>query len=190
MAAYEAYEAKIKSERMAKDAERELVASQESSANDRGGSKRDRDGGAVDDKQSKKKSKHDDLDREKSRESHKEKEKDKEKSWLRNGIRVKIISRKFGDNYYLMKSCVLDVYGHGLASVRLDDGKVLENVKEKYLETVLPTIGGSCIVLRGGCVGQIATLLERKKETEQVVVQMLDDLDIHVLSADDVAATS
>ena len=45
-------------------------------------------------------------------------------SWLRNGIRVKIITKKLGDQFYLQKCSVLDVYGQGLASVRLDSGKV------------------------------------------------------------------
>ena len=107
--------------------------------------------------------------------------------WLRPAIRVKIVTKKLGDKYYLQKCSILDVYGKGLASVRLQSGVVLEDVKERYLETVLPPTGQTCVILRGALSGQEATLLERK-EGDQVVVQLVDELEIHSLSADDVAA--
>ena len=55
---------------------------------------------------------------------------------------------------------------------------------------MLPSIGGQCLILLGEFKGMRATLLERKKETEEVVVQLLEDLEVHVLSADYVAATA
>jgi G patch domain and KOW motifs-containing protein len=194
MAAYQIYKAKVDAERESNEA---VALAAESSADK--SDKRLRESG-DDNTRSSKKSKDEDKDGGRDKDKHKgsskgkdrdrDRDRDREESWLRNGIRVKLITKKFGDKFYLMKSSILDVYGLGLASVRLDDGKVIENVKQKYLETVLPAVGGTCVILRGKRLGQQAILLERKKELEQVVVQMQDDLDVYILSADDIAATS
>ena len=63
-------------------------------------------------------------------------------------------------------------------------------MKERYLETVLPAIGNMCLVLRGEHKGLHATLLERRKETEEVVLQLTEDLEVVVLLADFVASLS
>lgn len=110
------------------------------------------------------------------------------KNWLTSSIRVRIISKSFGGRVYLQKGTVEDIYGSGLASVRLDDGSVIESVKEKHLETVLPSSGGGCKVLRGAHRGQHARLLEKKQETQRVIVQLSEDYEIVELSFDDIAA--
>lgn len=109
-------------------------------------------------------------------------------SWLRDGIRVKLISTKLGGDKYLKKGTVIDTYGKGVASIRLDTGELVENVKEKFLETILPQLGGKCLILIGEYAGQYATLLERKKGDSNVTVQIEDDKNIVVVDVDDVAA--
>ncbi len=110
--------------------------------------------------------------------------------WLRAGIRVRIVSKHVGGAAaYLQKGAVVEVYGpdKGLASVRLADGSLLENVKQRHLETVLPAVGMPCLVLSGAYAGQRVRLLEKRKSEERVVVEMDDGLEV-VVSMNDVAA--
>ena len=112
--------------------------------------------------------------------------------WLQPGIRVRIISKKSpgGVAAYLQKVAVLDVYEAGTASVRFDDDSVIEGVKQNYLETVLPSVGGICVVLTGEHRGQTAQLLEKRKESDNIVIQLTSELDIVILGMDAVAALS
>ena len=109
--------------------------------------------------------------------------------WLREGIRVKIVSRSVGGaKCYLQKGTVVDVYTRGKASVRLDDRTVIDNVNERHVETIMPSTGGACIVLLGEYKGQQAVCLEKKNETQKVVVQLCEDLDVVELDMDAIAA--
>lgn len=116
----------------------------------------------------------------------------KDIKWLRSGIRVRIISKKAGGtSTYLQKASVVDVYEDGVASLRLDvDGSVLEGVKQKYLETVLPLCGQSVIVLFGVHCGQSAQLLEKRKDEQNAVVQLCEEMEIVVVQMDQIAALS
>jgi G patch domain/KOW motif-containing protein len=108
-----------------------------------------------------------------NKKSHADKDSNKN-TWLIKNIRVRIISKKLKEESYLQKGNVLHVSSSGLASVRVDDGCVLEDIKEKYLETVLPSIGGTCIVLSGNYKGYSATLLEKNKVEETSYIQLID----------------
>lgn len=110
-------------------------------------------------------------------------------NWLMSGIRVRVISSKLaGDRFNFTKGWVVDVQAAGVACVRLDDGKVIQEAKQKYLETVLPKCGELCLVVRGKNKGQSATLLDRNKETEIATVQLTEELDVVEVSMDDIAA--
>lgn len=89
---------------------------------------------------------------------------------------------------YLQKGAVIDIPTPGLATLRLDSGSYINEMKEKHLETVLPKIGESCILLIGPHKGQIANLVEKQKEKEVVIVELVDDLTILQMSMDAVAA--
>ena len=92
---------------------------------------------------------------------------------------------------YLKKGWVLDVYGDGMCSVRIDDGAVVDNVRENQLETVLPSCGEHCVLLWGQHEGDVALLLEKKKDLEKVIIQLVEDPDVVMeLSMDSVAAYS
>ena len=114
------------------------------------------------------------------------------KSWLATGIRVRLVSKKVGTSRsYLQKGWIIDVYGNNLAAVKLDDGSVVDGVKESYLETVLPSTGAICMVLAGKHTGLTATVLEKRKEVETAVVQLTDELNIiFEISMNNIAAFS
>jgi G patch domain/KOW motif-containing protein len=109
--------------------------------------------------------------------------------WIREGIRVKLISKKIGNSsVYLQKGTVIDVHQRGEGTVRFDNGQLLEAVKEKYLETVLPSAGSSCIVLLGTNQGETATLVEKHSERNIAVIQLTDSLEVIEISMDNIAA--
>ncbi len=109
---------------------------------------------------------------------------------LREGIRVKIVSKSIGGSKsYLQKGTVLDVYARGKASVRLDDRTVIDNVNERHVETIMPATNGPCVVLLGEYKGQHAVCLEKRNDSQRVVVQLNEDLDVVELDMDSIAAT-
>ena len=115
-----------------------------------------------------------------------EKDEKSKPSWLMTGIRVRLISKK--SSSYLMKGSVIDVPTKSVGTIRLDGGKIVEGVKEKYLETVLPPIGGICSVLYGQYRGQNARLIEKRKEEGLAFIQLEDDLEGVLLSMDAIAS--
>jgi hypothetical protein len=113
--------------------------------------------------------------------------------WLYTGLVVKVISKKIHHSIYLKKGTIIDVYGNDLASLRITQNcELFENVKQKYLETVIPQIKDSCIVLRGQYKGNEATLINILSEEEnekKAIVQLVDELNVVLeLSLNDICA--
>jgi len=111
--------------------------------------------------------------------------------WLVVGIRVKVISKKMNSDtlhLYLEKGTVVDIPAKNTATLRLDNGKIIENVKAKYLETVLPDVGGLCLILFGENKGETAKLLEKKREKERAVIELTDSLQILEVSMNSIAS--
>ncbi|KAK4435630.1 protein MOS2 [Sesamum alatum] len=100
--------------------------------------------------------------------------------WLRNHIRVRIISEKLkGGRLFLKKGVVVDVVGPGLCDISMDESRELvQGVEQELLETALPKRGGPVLVLYGRHKGVYGNLLERDSEKEIGVVR---DADTHEL---------
>eukprot|EP00300_Choanocystis_sp_HF-7_P027510 c32642_g1_i1.p1 GENE.c32642_g1_i1~~c32642_g1_i1.p1 ORF type:complete len:529 (+),score=125.61 c32642_g1_i1:1-1587(+) len=131
-----------------------------------------------------KKSKHD-SDSKSSKRSEGEKA---GKNWVRGDIRVKVVSKKLRDGVlYMKKATVLDVVAPGRVNLRFDSGMMVQDVKEKYLETALPRIGGVVMMLRGRQIGLRAHLLETNFENNQGVIQYLEELQPEIVCLDDIA---
>ena len=117
------------------------------------------------------------------------------KCWLRTGLRVKLISNKY-PKYYLKKGCIMDVYGENLASIRFDQNReILENIRQKHLETIVPSKHEYCIILNGKYRGMEAKVIERNlpskntNNNDNVLIQLSDELNIvQELSMDDICA--
>jgi hypothetical protein len=109
--------------------------------------------------------------------------------WLIPNIRVRVISQKIvGGRYYKSKGIVVDTSQPGQGTLQMDSGKVLlERVKQKYLETALPKIGGCVIILKGRNKYQRGTLLERNSNTCKGVVQLQENMDVVSIPLDDIA---
>jgi G patch domain and KOW motifs-containing protein len=90
-------------------------------------------------------------------------------NWLIPNIRVRVITKKLGKAYYKAKGIVLDVTRKG-ATIQMDnDGKLIDRVPTRYVETALPKPGGRCIVVGQRKQRQYrqtkGRLLERHKHT-------------------------
>jgi G patch domain and KOW motifs-containing protein len=93
-------------------------------------------------------------------------EDDEADNWLIPNIRVRVITKKFGKRYYKAKGIVLDVTRKGATIQMDDDGKLLDRVPTRYVETALPKPGGRCIVVGRKRHWQTkGRLLERHKHT-------------------------
>lgn len=123
----------------------------------------------------------DKKDRNRARKSGQVEEKTSERvNWLRNHIRVRIISEELkGGRLFLKKGVVVDVVGPGLCDISIDESRELvQGVDQELLETALPKRGGPVIVLYGRHKGVYGSLLERDPEKEIGVVR---DADTHEL---------
>ena len=129
---------------------------------------------------------------EKRKHKHKKKkkgEKRREKSWLFPGIRVRVISKSLKDGAYYTKkgvvTCITDPE-RGVCEVEMSSPKaVLENVRQRDLETALPKPGGIAVVVLGEYRGREGTVLKRKNN--RVKLEFRDDLSVHKFTFDEVA---
>lgn len=101
-------------------------------------------------------------------------------NWLRNHIRVRIVSQELkGGRLFLKKGVVVDVVGPGVCDISVDESRELvQGVDQDLLETALPKRGGPVLVLCGRHKGVYGNLLERDSEKETGVVR---DADTHEL---------
>jgi len=112
-------------------------------------------------------------------------------SWLFPNIMVRIVSKKLdGGKYYNKKGHIVDVVSRHKCIVQLADGSLVEGVKQKALETVIPRQGEKVKVVKGSKKGSVGKLLESKKNDKNVecgVVQFSSDLTIGIFELDDIA---
>jgi len=111
-------------------------------------------------------------------------------SWIRPRIMVRVVSKSFlNGKYYNKKVRIYDVVGRNECTIQLDNGALVEGVKQRMLETVVPQAGGKVMVVEGINKGKVGKLIERTKKgnTESAIVQMIGDLSIETFSLDDVA---
>jgi len=82
---------------------------------------------------------------------------------------------------------VIDVINRDECIVQLEDGKIIEGLRENMLETALPKNGGKILVVSGSLKGQKGILLERNREKEEATIQLYPDMDVEVIKMDDIA---
>ncbi|KAL8485459.1 hypothetical protein ACS0TY_027675 [Phlomoides rotata] len=101
-------------------------------------------------------------------------------NWLRNHIRVRIISEELkGGRLFLKKGVVVDVVGPGVCDISIDESsELVQGIDQKLLETALLKRGGPVLVLYGRHKGVYGSLLERDSDKEMGVVR---DADTHEL---------
>ncbi|XP_002156442.2 G-patch domain and KOW motifs-containing protein isoform X1 [Hydra vulgaris] len=112
-----------------------------------------------------------------------------EPCWLVPNIRVRIISQKYKNGkFYNKKVKVLDVISKNVCTCKTDDKTHLEDVHQKYLETVIPREKDSYVmIVLGKYKGRLAKLLERSSKDCNAVVQMTSNKHVIKISYDHVS---
>jgi G patch domain and KOW motifs-containing protein len=131
-------------------------------------------------------SKHRRVERERGeRDAHKE---ERESLWMMPKLTVRIVSKSLeGGRLYCKRVSIVDVPSRTSCTVRTDSGRLLEHIKQRHIETALPKVGGTVMVLRGRHRGTTAELLERSSKLAEATVQLSSDLSVRAFSFDDVA---
>lgn len=83
-----------------------------------------------------------------------------EKRWIKKGIVVKIITKSLGDKYYKQKAYVKEVIGEDkmAAVVVLTSNGTKIKLDQAHLETVVPALGRTVLILSGPLRGKHAIL--------------------------------
>jgi len=118
---------------------------------------------------------------------------DDNKLWITPHIVVRIISKSLGSGkYYNKRVRVMDVLGRKNVQVMLEDGRILEGVRQNQLETALPKVGGSVLIIGGSSskkhlIGKQGRLIQRDNDKQKAQVQLLDENIIETIHFDDLA---
>ena len=117
----------------------------------------------------------------------------RERPWLVAGIRVRVVDKSEvqGGRLYQKKADIVDVPSPYQADIVLASGEVVPGVDQSCLETYVPDVKGTALlVVRGDRRGQHATLLARSRGQDRAAVQFDDDLAVETLHLDDVSSRS
>ncbi|CAM9484074.1 unnamed protein product [Chrysoparadoxa australica] len=175
------------------EAERVPSKRSRSSSGGRSDSERRRSKKAKQRKRDRSRSRDRDREKEARKKEKREKKKEMEKAralpsdWLVPKIRVRVVSKSYGSLHYCKKAVVFDVPQPKYGTLHMDSGDTVESVKEKHLETVLPAVGGKCLVLRGSRRGSTGKLLQKDSALGRAAIQLYDDMSVEKLSLDDIA---
>ncbi|XP_068953354.1 G-patch domain and KOW motifs-containing protein [Petaurus breviceps papuanus] len=94
--------------------------------------------------------------------------------WLRRDLRVRCVDRRLhGGRYYRAKMTVEDVVGPDTCVCRTDEGRLLEGLRERMLETLIPREDKAWVmVVLGPHRGRLGRLLTRDTERARALVQL------------------
>eukprot|EP01102_Stenamoeba_stenopodia_P000007 TRINITY_DN0_c0_g6_i1.p1 TRINITY_DN0_c0_g6~~TRINITY_DN0_c0_g6_i1.p1 ORF type:complete len:502 (-),score=143.13 TRINITY_DN0_c0_g6_i1:17-1522(-) len=114
------------------------------------------------------------------------------KLWIVPHIVVRIVSKSLGGGkYYNKRVRVMDVLSRKNVQVMLEDGRILEGVRQNQLETALPKVGGSVLIIgtssKRHLIGKQGRLLQRDNDKQKAQVQLLDENTVETLHYDDIA---
>ncbi|XP_076096307.1 G-patch domain and KOW motifs-containing protein-like [Mytilus galloprovincialis] len=99
--------------------------------------------------------------------------------WIKPQIRVRIISKDYKKGrYYNTKVNVIDVLSLDNCVCQTDDGKVLEEISQSELETVIPKQENAhVLIVSGKQKGQLARIMKKDKSRYIATLQLLRDRD-------------
>lgn len=94
-------------------------------------------------------------------------------NWLHVGIQVKVMNEALGEGkFYKRKGAIVAVINDFAADIVVDGSKV--RLDQQDLETVIPKVGGTVLIVNGRCRGARATLEELKVESFCCSVKVLE----------------
>lgn len=110
------------------------------------------------------------------------------KAWLHQDLLVRVVSRDFADGkYYCKKVTIVDIIDPFTCVCRSESGKLLEDVPQSILETVIPKKKGTLIMLLSKQNRfQVAELEEKDSKSQSVICLTLIEKEVIVASFDEV----
>lgn len=95
-------------------------------------------------------------------------------NWIAKGIIVKVITKKLGEKYYKKKGTVKDIQNLFVAVIKMSDSGDVIRVDQEQLETVIPAIGKTVLVVNGVHRGSTASLVSLDEKSFSVTVELKD----------------
>lgn len=119
-------------------------------------------------------------EKQEKQERRSEKPRDDRIKWLYPGLVVRVASQSLGNGrFFNKKGTVEDVVSLTQFSLVMEDGQLVEDAKERHVQTALPKVGGVVRVVQGPNKGVCGTLLERNSSKELATIQLdSDDMSI------------
>jgi ribosomal protein S4E len=103
----------------------------------------------------------------------------------------RIVSKNFHNGQYYNEKCIIqDVTRSKECILKTAAGKVLDAVKQQYLETVIPKVEKYVMIIGGDheeLVGQIGKLIQYDSGTEKAIVQMDSTYEMETFGFDDIS---
>ncbi|KAK7880738.1 hypothetical protein WMY93_032622 [Mugilogobius chulae] len=95
-------------------------------------------------------------------------------SWLQRDLKVRFIDKTFkGGKYYNSKMRIEDVLTPTICVCRTEEGRLLDDIKQDMLETIIPkSEHDSIMVVMGEHKGQVGRILQRDKNKCKAMVQL------------------
>ncbi|CAI9740198.1 G-patch domain and KOW motifs-containing protein-like [Octopus vulgaris] len=99
--------------------------------------------------------------------------------WLRPQIRVRIIDKSYKKGkYYKSKVVVEDILSKENCICKTDEGRLLEEISQRMLETVIPKDSpGFVMILSGKYKGQVGEVLKKDKSKCEATLQLVGEQD-------------
>lgn len=95
-------------------------------------------------------------------------------NWIAKGIVVKIMTKKVGEKYYKKKGTIKDIKNLFVAVIKMSDGGDVLKVDQEHLETVIPAIGKTVLIVNGAYRGARASLVSLDEKTFSVALELKD----------------
>ncbi|KAL9959733.1 hypothetical protein ACROYT_G033086 [Oculina patagonica] len=95
-------------------------------------------------------------------------------NWIAKGIVVKVITKKLGDKYYKKKGTIKDIQNLFVATIKMSDGGDVIKVDQEHLETVIPALGKTVLIVNGVHGGSTASLVALDEKSFSVTVDLKD----------------
>ncbi|XP_075156627.1 kin17 DNA and RNA binding protein [Haematobia irritans] len=105
-------------------------------------------------------------------EEHKKEKANRKDYWLHEGIVVKFVSKSLGDKFYKQKAVVQEVIEKYRAKVKFIETGEKVKVDQAHLETVIPAIDKSILVVNGAYRGSEAILKKLDEKNYCVTIEI------------------
>uniref|UniRef100_A0A2K5EEA8 G-patch domain and KOW motifs-containing protein n=1 Tax=Aotus nancymaae TaxID=37293 RepID=A0A2K5EEA8_AOTNA len=94
--------------------------------------------------------------------------------WLHRDLRMRFVDKMYkGGQYYNIKMIIEDVLSPDTCVCQIDEGRVLEGLREDMLETLVPKAEGDHVmVVLGPQAGRMGHLLSQDRARSQALVQL------------------